>query len=280
MATPKAKAAAATAVPDVAAVKEPRKLKPRLFQEDVPSYSLEQALRVARSIADNYAYKPTKPVSVAGAMGMTHTAGPFRMISGASVAYGLTTGAAQAPEIGITPLGMRIVQPMVVGDDMAAKREALLRPKVVGEFLRTYDGAALPPDNIAKNVLASKGVPAERLDAVLELIMEGAKAVGFIRDWGNGRRTIDLAGPPPPAGEDDEAPTQSATAPAVAARTIPAQVAAAPVGVSMGPGVHINIEIHIAADATSETVEEIFKNMRRYVLSGDGKADDGQTQAE
>lgn len=35
---------------------------------------------------------------------------------------------------------------------------------------------------------------------------------------------------------------------------------------SVGPGIHINIEIHIAADATSETVEGIFKNMRRYVL--------------
>ncbi len=35
--------------------------------------------------------------------------------------------------------------------------------------------------------------------------------------------------------------------------------------VSVGPGIHINIEIHIAADALSETIEEIFRNMRRYV---------------
>src|SRR5438105_9482438 len=123
---------------DTLPVEESKKPRPRLFQEDVPSYSLDQSLRVARSIADNYAFKPTKPVNVAGAMGMTHTAGPFRAISGASVAYGLTTGAAQAPEIGITPLGMRILRPKTVGDDIAAKREALLKPKVVGEFLRDY----------------------------------------------------------------------------------------------------------------------------------------------
>jgi hypothetical protein len=242
----------------------------------VPSYSLDQALRVARSIADNYGYKPSKPVNVAGAMGMTHTAGPFRMITGASVAYGLTTGAAQAPEIGITPLGMRIVRPTTEGDDMAAKREALLRPKVVGEFLRDYDGAALPPDHIAKNVLQTKGVPVDRLDDVLELIVEGATAVGFIHEWANGRKTVDLAGPMPADGKEAEPTAESATAAAASARG--AQLAA-PVAVAVGPGIHINIEIHIAADATSETVEEIFKNMRRYVLS-DGQADDGQTEAE
>lgn len=281
MAVRKTRTVPAAATPEPAAAKPTAELKTpkaRLLQEDVPSYSLDQALRVAKSIADNYACKPTKPVNVAGAMGMTHTAGPFRAISGASVAYGLTTGAAQAPEIGITPLGMRIVQPMIEGDDVAAKREALLRPRVVGEFLRTYDGAALPPDAIAKNVLAAKGVPAERLNSVLELIIEGAKAVGFIREWGNGKRSIDLAGPVP-TGERDEGTTAApgATAIAPAARGVPVQ-AAAPAAVSVGPGIHINIEIHIAADASSETVEEIFKNMRRYVLNGE-QADDGATEA-
>jgi len=278
MATRKTVAAPEAATPAPApatAAAEPKKPKPRLFQEDVPSYSLDQALRVAKSIGDNYGFRPTKPINVAGAMGMTHTAGPFRAITGASVAYGLTTGAAQGAEIGITPLGMRILRPTSVGDDIVAKREALLRPKVVGEFLRSYDGAALPPDTIAKNVLEQKGVPAERLDGVLELIVAGARAVGFIREWGNGRRTVDLAGPIP---TEEPGEAAAATAPiATAARQAPAQVVA-PV-VSVGAGVHVNIEIHIAADASSETIEDIFRNMRRYVLS-DGQADDGQNEAE
>jgi len=48
-------------------------------------------------------------------------------------------------------------------------------------------------ENIAKNVLQEQGVPAERLDDVLDSILEGAKSVGFIRDWG-GKRYLDLAG--------------------------------------------------------------------------------------
>lgn len=273
---------AATPAPaPTAATPAAKPVKPRLLQEDVPSMSIDAALRVARSIGDEYAFRPTKPLNVAGAMGMTHTSGPFRAISGASAAYGITTGAAQGAEIGITPLGMRILQPTVDGDDMAAKREALLRPKIVGDFLRTYDGATLPSEGVARNVLAQKGVPLDRTASVLSLIVEGGTAVGFIRDFGNGKLSVDLAGPIPTGGvaTPPVAEAAAATPTAIAAPRAAPAPAPAPVSVAVGPAIHINIEIHIAADATSETVEEIFKNMRRYVLN-DGKADDGQTDAE
>jgi hypothetical protein len=245
----------------------------RLSQEDVPGYSLDQAIRVPKAIGDSYAYRPTRPMNVAGAMGMTPSSGPFRGLAGAAIAYGLTTGGPNAPEIGITPLGMRIVRPTTEGDDLAAKREGLLKPKVVGEFLRQYDGAPLPTEQIAKNVLVEKGVPAERLSAVLRLIFEGADAVGFLRDLG-GKRYVDLAGSTGTAASA-EAPEMSPAAPATAQAAVglPLQ-ARSPAAVSVGPGININIEIHIAADATSETVEEIFKNMRRYVLTGDGQTDE------
>jgi len=251
----------------------PRARRPRLLQEDVPGFSLEQALRVARAISENYAHKPTRPLNVAHAMGMTPTSGPFRGITGAAVAYGLTTGASQAPEIGLTPLGMRVVRPTVEGDDLAARREALLRPKVVGQFLRNYDGAAIPSDAIAKNVLQEMGVPAERLDEVLALIVDGATSLGFIKEW-SGKRFVDLAagdGSPDIRGGVESAP--SARGPGESPATLPVPQVAPP-AVTMSPGIHINIEIHIAADASSETVEDIFRNMRRYVLAGDGPSDD------
>lgn len=243
---------------------------PRLSQEDVPTYSLEQALRVPRAIAENYAYKPTRPLNVAGAMGMTPTSGPFRAITGSAVAYGLTTGAAQAPEIGITPLGLRVVRPTSEGDDIAAKRDALLRPKVVGEFLRSYDGAALPTENIAKNVLHEMGVPAERVDTVLELIVDSAKAVGFIREWG-GKRYVDLASPVLTV---TGASSQNLNGEPAERDTPSVAVATKAPNVSIAPGINITIEIHIAADATSETIQEIFRNMRRYILGADSQVDD------
>jgi hypothetical protein len=197
------------------------------------------------------------------------------MITGAAVAYGLTNGAAKAPEIGITPLGMRIVRPTVEGDDVAAKRQAFLRPKVIGEFLRKYDGESLPTDAIARNVLQEQGVPADRTAEVLKLITEGADAVGFVKEM-KGKRYVDLAGSTAAVDGDRDVAKQPVTSQMTETLT-PARPV--PPTVSIGSGIHVNIEIHIAADASSDTIEDIFRNMRRYVLSEDGHVD-GTTHSE
>lgn len=251
------------------AAEPPHVRRARLSQEDVPGYSIEQALRVAQAIADNYAYSPTRPLNVAGAMGMRPTSGGFRGVTGAAVAYGLTTGGYNSAEIGLTPLGLRIVRPTAEGDDLAARREALLKPRVIGEFLRQYDGAALPSDAIARNVLQEKGVPNDRLDGVLSLIVDSATSAGLVKAI-NGKRYVDLSASsihtaltptesaPDAPFEFGEMNTEGVSSP----RVLVPQV-------SVGSGININIEIHIAADATSQTIEDIFRNMRRYVLRPD-----------
>jgi len=103
------------------------------------------------------------------------------MLTGAAIAYGLIKGGAQAPVIELLPLAVRILRPTKDGDELAAKREALLRPKVIGQFLRNYDGNLLPREDIAKNVLVEMGVPEERAASVLESILAGARQVGFIQ---------------------------------------------------------------------------------------------------
>jgi hypothetical protein len=238
-----------------------------LSQNDVPGYSLEDAIQVIVAIGDNYAGKPTRPLDVAAALGMPPSSTRFRMTAGAALAYGLTTGGAFAPEIGLTPLGARIVRPVVEGDDIAAKREALLKPRVVGEFLRKYDNAPLPSDAIAKNVLQEAGVPQERLAKVLQFILDSATAVGFLREIGN-KRYVDLAGTQLTTPRADVSPTQEVQPTLLPPqRTVPLSPQASAVAVAVSPAVYVNIEIHIAADASSATIEDIFKNMRRYVLN-------------
>lgn len=153
----------------------------RLSQSDVPAYSLEDALRVASAIADHYAKKPTAPVDVAIAMDMSPTSGPFRSITGACAAYGVTEGAAQADLIELTPLGLRIVSPTVEGDDLAAKREAVMRPRVIREFLTKYDGSPLPKENIALNVLEQMGVPTEATQRAFDMIVSNATPLGLMK---------------------------------------------------------------------------------------------------
>lgn len=170
---------------------ESSKKRTRISQGEVPAYPLEQALRVAQAIADNYASKPAKPLEVAAAMDMSPSSGPFRTLAGASIAYGLTEGGYNASEISLTALGRRITSPLVENDDLAAKREALLKPKVVGDFLRKYADSPLPPSNIAQNVLGSMGVPQDRTSDVFNLIIEGAQNLGLLQEI-KGKKYVNL----------------------------------------------------------------------------------------
>jgi hypothetical protein len=153
----------------------------QVSQSDVPAMSLDQAIRVPRAIAEHYAGGTVTPLQLAAGLNMTPTSGPFRMLCGASIAFGLTEGGYNAKEISLTPLGKQLVKPLDEGDDLRAKREATLRPRVLGEFLRKYDGSSLPRTDIARNVLEEMKVPSERSEAVYQLIVESAKSVGFVR---------------------------------------------------------------------------------------------------
>lgn len=183
-----------------------------ISQVDVPSFSLERAIRIPRAIGENYGYKPATPLQVAKALEVAPTTGGFKMLTGAAIAYGLTSGGYNAENISITPLGFRIVRPTAENDDVLAKREALLKPRVIREFLTKYDGAPVPKDTIAHNVLMEMGVPQERADDVFKLILEGAEAVGFLQtikdrkyvELGN-TRLQDGAG----NGEKDESKTEN-----------------------------------------------------------------------
>lgn len=179
------------------------KQKTRVSQTDVPAYPLEQALRVPRAIAENYASAPTAPLRVAKALNSQPGSGHFRMLCGAAIAYGLTDGGYNAPEIKLTPLGKRVTRPLKDGDDLTAKREALLRPRVIGEFLKKYHGSPIPKQEIAQNVLEDMGVPADRTAEVFSLIVEGAQSLGLV-DEIKGKLYVDLHGTKAPAAAEDE----------------------------------------------------------------------------
>jgi predicted nucleotide-binding protein len=182
---------------------KPEKGRAYVSQADIPSVSLEKALRVPAAIGDNYGFKPSTPLQVAKALGFQPSSGGFRMLTGASIAYGLTTGGYNADAIAITSLGMRIVRSTAEGDDLAAKREALLRPRIVREFLTKYDSAPIPKDLIAQNVLIEMGVPQERSAEVLKLILEGASSVGFLQQIKD-RLYVELSSTPASRSADNE----------------------------------------------------------------------------
>lgn len=162
-----------------------------LSQADVPTWSLDHALKIAKAIAENYGKHPTKPLRVAEALGWSPSSSHFRTTCGASIAYGLTDGGCNADKIELTALGRRIVAPTEEGDDLAALKEALLRPRVIRDFLTRYSQSRLPNEQIARNVLTEIGVPPDRTAEVLALIVDGARALGLLREL-KGNTYVDL----------------------------------------------------------------------------------------
>lgn len=173
-----------------------KRKKGRLSQSDVPAYSLKDALRVPEALSNQYGKQPTRPLMVAAAMSMSPNSGPFRMLTGAAVAYGLTDGAAQGETIGLTALGRRIVAPTKEGDDIVAKREATLKPRVIREFLQKYDGNRLPDKAIALNVLEEMNVPPEATERAYRMILENSQHTGFLQDI-SGNSYVNLGAQPP-----------------------------------------------------------------------------------
>lgn len=152
-----------------------------LSQTEVPAHSLNQALSIAEAIFNNYGGKSATPLDVAAALDLQPGSSQFRMLAGASIAYGITVGGYNAKEIEVTQLALRIFRPQEEYDDLLAKREALLKPRVIREFLTKYANSPLPREDIGVNVLIGLGVPENKAQRVQQFILESANGVGLIR---------------------------------------------------------------------------------------------------
>lgn len=151
-----------------------------LKQSDVPNASLDDALRIPAAIFEHYAGKPTAPLQVAKALSIDPLGSQIKVLSGASIAFGLIEGGAQAASIAVTPLASSIIRPTTEDQAPIARREAVLRPRIFKEFLERYDQHPFPREDIAANVLEQMGVPRAKVSEVLARLLASAKSVGFL----------------------------------------------------------------------------------------------------
>lgn len=166
--------------------KTDKKKATRYSQNQFPRYSLEKALKIPHALKENFAGKPTDPINLAPACNYSPQSSMWRYLTGASVAYGLTVGASNSKEIGLTTLGERLVAPLKEGDDTIALREAAMFPSVLNEFYNKYNQNKFPKENIAKNVLNSMGVPSDRLNDAYNIIKENSSFANIIQSISGG----------------------------------------------------------------------------------------------
>jgi predicted nucleotide-binding protein len=169
-------------------------------QADFPQATLQQAQRIASALVDNFAGDSGSPPDVALALGISPTSSSWQTLSGASIAYGLTDGGINANIMKLTSLGKRLVAPEAEGEDIAARREAILKPRILREFFEKYRRAKFPNDIIAVNVLKSLGLPSERANPAIEIIKANGAYAGIIRETPTGPFVnLDSPGVPRPA---------------------------------------------------------------------------------
>jgi hypothetical protein len=100
----------------------------------------------------------------------------------------------------LTPLGRKLVAPEAEGEDLAARREAIVKPKLLHDFFEKYRRAKFPNDVIAGNVLKAMGLPADRTESALEIIKDNGRYAGIIRETPTGPFiNLDSPGVPAPA---------------------------------------------------------------------------------
>lgn len=184
----------------------PAKAAQRVYfrQSDFPQVDLLQAQKIAAAIVENFAAKEASPPDIALAIGISPTSSGWPLIAGSSLAYGLTEGGVNAKVIKLTDLGRRLTAPEVEGEDIAARLEAIMQPRILREFFERYRRAKFPNDTIAANVLKSFGIPPERVTNAIEIVKSNGKYAGVIRDTPTGPFVnLDSPGVPAPTATPD-----------------------------------------------------------------------------
>ncbi len=183
-------------------------------QTDFPQTTLQQAQKLASALVDNFAGDSGSPPDVALALGISPTSSGWQTLAGASIAYGLTDGGVNANCMKLTSLGRRLVAPEAEGEDVVARREAILKPRILREFFEKYRRAKLPNETIAANVLKSLGLPGDRAETALEIIKANGSYAGIIRETPTGPFiNLDSPGVPSPTATSDLADLSGASQP-------------------------------------------------------------------
>lgn len=172
---------------NIAGTEDPRRGSRTYFsQTDFPANTLQDAQKIATGLDQEFGGGEASPPDIALAIGYSPTSSLWRYLCGSAVSYGVTDGSYNAPRIKLTSLGSKLVAPQEEGADVDARREAILKPRIMREFFEKYRRAKFPSDLVGISVLKSLGLPADRAEKGLEILKENGKYAGIIKDTPHG----------------------------------------------------------------------------------------------
>ena len=227
-----------------------------------PVVPLNEATKIAVVIAQKGAGQPMRRLDVFEELGKSPDSGPSRTLVTASSGYGLTKGSYQAEFLELTELGRRLA----VENDRTALIDAMMSVNLFKRYLETYKGGQVPADVAAKSHLAQGGVPIDRTEACLAILMAGAEEAKLIATMSGAKRVLSrdhaveqlvgkggaaLKGSPPPEKPEDKPPVKNGAA------------------LKSIPSLNISLEIHLPNDQSPEVYDAIFASMRKHLIDAE-----------
>jgi hypothetical protein len=141
-----------------------------------PKVSLEDALRIPKSIEEKNAGNPTPASVIAEAVGYKISDWRFKDLLRAASQYGLVTGTGATATVHLTPLGQDIVAP----SSPSQRSAALLRAfEIVEQFAavqKYYGDKRIPEDEFFLNTLTREfKIPRDRAEQFAKIFVDNIK---------------------------------------------------------------------------------------------------------
>ncbi|MET0601134.1 MAG: hypothetical protein ABW167_04015 [Baekduia sp.] len=145
-----------------------------------PRRTLEQALRVPRTLRDKNGGQPWETSEVAKALNLGAKSGNFFYLTSAAKQYGLIEGTSQTAQISLTELGRKATYPSSPEEERAALRDAFLHVPSFRRVLEHYGGNKLPEKQYRENTLFTRfNLDPSVQDEFVDLLNKNSRFVGI-----------------------------------------------------------------------------------------------------
>ncbi len=233
-----------------------------------PPNDLEEALQIGRTIWTNNGGKAMRRLSVFNVLGRSPSSSTSRGLLTASASYGLTKGIFDAEQIELTERG----QMAASTGDPRARLHAVFEIPVFRAFFEGYRNRALPSETAALDFLRERGLSERGARECLKVLLKSGEQVSLIQEISGAKRVVSYEAAlekhavSPDARPDASDAIDGDQEPAQAVGDI-GDSRSGPSGVDAParPALHIDIQIHIAAEAKPEQIDLVFASMAKHL---------------
>lgn len=153
-------------------------------KRNFPTFSLEKALSVGRTIKDNNAGNPWPPSEVARSLSYGAKSSSVDLLLRSAALYGISTGTRAAANISLEKIGREILYAPNPDKELLAKRSAFLNVEIFSKVLEYYKGKNLPEKQFLQNTLFNEfSIPIEFHDEFKKVFEENCDFVQIGKEW-------------------------------------------------------------------------------------------------